>query len=148
MLIVGLLGMAIRPGIVTLVYVLLMAPGWVLTLWARLSWRLPHPSRAELPYLVLLMGICTAVIFNALLWPFYRDDALGIYLPFALEMYETQALAPITPQRNLYELYPQLMSNSYAYTFSISGWSNPYAAKLPNALLSLALVASALCAGA
>lgn len=149
MLWLGLLRLPITFTGTTAVYLLLMLPGWWLSrhqtwrvnggawrggAWHSGAWRTkPLPIYAG----VLLAGIAAAVIFNAVQWTFYRDDTLGIYVPFAAEIATTHVLAPITEQRQLYELYPQHISMNYAYVFMASGWQNPYPARLIAALLSL-----------
>ena len=140
----GLLRIPFAPGTTALVYALLMLPGWVFA-WRADALRLEIPKLPAVGWLALMLlgGIAAAVLLNAALWPFYRADALGIYVPFAEELATTRALAPITPQRNLYELYPQLMSFNYAGTFMLSGWMNPYPAHVLNALISLAVFPAA-----
>ena len=143
---VALLNIPLSYQLIINLYRIVMAVGW----GVYLRFRIPgvrlfitdnddtdSPNRFRIWAMILLFGICAAVIFNAVYLPFYRDDALGIYAPFAAEITSTQSLAPITPQRNLYELYPQLMSMNFAFTYLAAGWENPYAAKLINALLSL-----------
>jgi len=136
----GLAGIPFGPVATGIVYTLLMAPGWWLARRAgALRLDLPYIPLAGWIALVLLAGICGAVLLNASLWPFYRDDALGIYVPFAEELARTQALVPITSTRNLYELYPQLMSFNFANLFTLAGWANPYPAHVLNALLGIAV---------
>lgn len=136
----GIVGLPIRPIISASLYTLIMAVGW----WR--VWRddVPLPvlslNRAAWSALFLLFVMALAMIFNAVQWPFYRDDALGIYVPFAEQIIQTAALVPITTNNQLYELYPQLMSMNYAYVFGVAGWSNPYAARLINVMLSLAVL--------
>lgn len=144
MLMLGLIGVPLRGAIITAIYTVLMLVGWVgLLIDRRQPMPLPVPVSPALDrrvrwYLLLLVaGIAGAVLFNAVMFPFYRDDTLGIYVPFAQEIAETQALVPITAERNLYELYPQHMSMTYAYVFLMSGWENPYPGLVLNALLSL-----------
>lgn len=141
MLFLGLIGIPLSVFAVWGGYSLLMGLGFGLMLHARarVQFQLPRKrwQQAVLGFLVLL---CAAVLFNSTYHPFYRDDALGIYLPFAIEISETRALVPINAERNLYELYPQLASMHYAHIFSVAGWQNPYAAKLPLTLLSLGVL--------
>ncbi|MEO0562114.1 MAG: hypothetical protein AAF125_08370 [Chloroflexota bacterium] len=136
----ALMGLELHATGSLVVYAVAMVPGWVLA--ARVGALAPggSPRRADLAPILVLLAVSGAVIFNALYLPFYRDDALGIYVPFAVELAETGALAPITPTRNLYELYPQLMSFLYAHVYQLAGWANPYVARLVNALLSLAVL--------
>jgi hypothetical protein len=105
------------------------------------------------PYWWIVMGgivaaIALAVMVNALLWPFYNDDTRGIYAPMAAEIAQTGALVPITPQRNLYELYPQLNSMNYALVDLLAGWQNPYLARGIAAVLSLAVLPATFLLGA
>ncbi|MGV2435696.1 MAG UNVERIFIED_CONTAM: glycosyltransferase family 39 protein [Anaerolineae bacterium] len=76
-------------------------------------------------------------MFNGLYWGFYRDDTLGIDAPFAQELFHTQRLIPITPERNLYELYPQFASMSAAWVYWIAGNDSTPLATLPTTLLSI-----------
>lgn len=141
MLWLGMAGVPFGPVATTTGYALLVLPGWWAA-WRAGALRLGRPSlpRAGWLGLALVTGVCGAALLNATLWPFYRADALGIYVPFAVELAATRALVPITPARNLYELYPQLMSLNYAHLFALAGWANPYPARVLNTLLSLAVL--------
>jgi 4-amino-4-deoxy-L-arabinose transferase-like glycosyltransferase len=96
--------------------------------WANLIQRLP---------LLLLVAVSAAILFNAVYWPFHRDDALGIYQPHARAMYELRGLLPLTGADSLYLTYPMLIPSAYAYAYLASGWENEYLANLLGALLSV-----------
>ena len=140
----GLLNVPITPVYIIPSYLIIILPGWLIT---PISLRLDSQSFDLLiqwrrPAFILASIVSTAIVFNALYWPFYRDDTLGIYHPFAKEIAQTHDLIPITPSRSLYELYPQLASMTYALVYMISGWHNTYPAGLITTLLSLACLLS------
>jgi hypothetical protein len=136
----GLLRIPFNPVTTAILYGLLLLPGWWLAWRAdTLRFSLSVVGWGRRLGLLLLAGICGAALLNAALWPFYRADALGIYVPFAEALAATKSLVPITPTRNLYELYPQLMSFNYAHLYAVAGWNTPYPARVLNALLGLAV---------
>jgi 4-amino-4-deoxy-L-arabinose transferase-like glycosyltransferase len=129
----------------TAIYLLLMAPGAIL-----LARQRPPIARLRLPdtgtewlALLALLAIGGAILFNAVYWPFSRDDVLGIYDPFAEQMAETRALIPLPGDETLYEAYPPLMPLTYAYTYLLAGWHHDYVARLLPALLSLGCLGAA-----
>lgn len=152
----GLLGIPFSTFGITLPYLLLMLPGMVL--WWRSrgaahdvraglrpartdntsSTTIPHRTSVikRLP-LLLLTAISAAILFNAVYWPFHRDDALGIYQPHAQAMYALRGLIPLTGADSLYLTYPMLIPSAYAYAYLASGWENEYLANLIGALLSV-----------
>ncbi len=136
----GLLGITFSPSRTLLTYAAVMLPGWWLARRQR-NLHLPRPNIPPMAWgpLLMLVGVCGAALLNALLWPFYRADALGIYVPMAQTLAQSAALVPIEPGRDLYELYPQLMSFGYAHLYQVAGWENPYPARLFNTLLSLSV---------
>ena len=86
---------------------------------------------------LLLILISAAILFNAVYWPFHRDDAMGIYVPHAQMMYQLRALVPLTGADSLYRAYPMLIPSLYTYAYIASGWENEYLAKVAGTLLSL-----------
>lgn len=136
----GLLRLPLTPILINALYIALMLPGWALMMRAGWTWPPLSLNGWTGWVLALLLGVSGAVLLNAVLWPFYRDDALGIYVPFALTIVERGGLAPVAADGNPYALYPQLMSMNYAYVYLHSGWANPYPARVLNALLSLAVL--------
>lgn len=83
--------------------------------------------------------IVIAVLFNAFYWPFYLEDAVGIYADRADFMYRSAGLVPLRdyPYYSYYQTYPMLIPMSYTYAYFASGWHNEYLAKALSAVLSL-----------
>jgi hypothetical protein len=137
------------PGAI-LLYLIIMLAGWNVwrngrrtpTLEARPR-RTPPAHWARTGALMIIALIGAAVLFTSLYWPFYRDDALGIYRPQAAEMYRTGALIPLTGADSLYKTYPMLVQLAYTYAYITAGWEHEYLAKLIPALLSLACLGAA-----
>jgi len=135
----GLAGLPFGGALPYIVLIALAAPGWALAARSgELRAAPPYLPRIWWLPLALLTAIAGAALLNAALWPFYRADALGIYVQNAVELYQTGALVPINADRYVYELYPQLMSFSFAAVYDASGWANPYPAHVVNTLLGLA----------
>lgn len=134
----GLLGLPFSALGIAVPSLALAVPGiW----WWRRGGR-PLPARPmlshwELGAFGLLALISSAILFNALAIPFYRDDTLGIYLPQTRALVETRALLPLTGGDSLYLAYPMLSQHLYAFAFLASGWENDYLAKGLTTLLSL-----------
>jgi 4-amino-4-deoxy-L-arabinose transferase-like glycosyltransferase len=93
-------------------------------------------------YFVLLL-IAASILFNAVYFPFSRDDAVGIYLPLAQIMTEARTLAPLLGADSLYRAYPMSIPLAYTFTFLASGWENHYLAKLIPTLLSIGCIPAA-----
>lgn len=144
----GLLNIPFSPLGISVPVLALSMPGW----WA---WRKagrplplrPSLSRWETLALILTSLIAAAIVLNALLIPFYRDDTLGIYLPQARALVQTRALLPLTGADSLYLAYPMLDQHLIAFTFMASGWENDYLAKGLLTLLSLGCLLSAYALG-
>lgn len=130
---------------ITLVYTLVMLPGW--WLWwrgGRLRPVLNLPQRwPERLALLLLVLISVGILFNSLYWPFSREDALGIYVPFAEQMALQRVLPELPGAFTVYEAYPPLMQLTYAYVYLASGWHNELLARLIPALMSIGCLAAA-----
>ncbi len=143
------LGLAFDPAAVTASYLALALPGWLL--WRRAKLPLPRPARPRGALAATALVVCAlvsaAVLFNAVYWPFSRDDALGIYNHFAVWMYDHRAIAPFVAGSALYETYPVLIPLTYTYSYMLSGWHNEYLARLFPALLSLGCLPAALALG-
>ncbi|MFZ4826934.1 MAG: ArnT family glycosyltransferase [Phototrophicaceae bacterium] len=136
MLYIGLGNLPLGLASVLLPYMVLMGIGWIVL------WRTAPPTplatvRVPAVFWWIAVPVSMAIVFNGLYWGFYRDDTLGIYAPFAQELFHTQRLIPITPQRNLYELYPQLASMSAALVYWMAGNASTPLATLPTTLLSI-----------
>jgi 4-amino-4-deoxy-L-arabinose transferase-like glycosyltransferase len=136
----GLAGIPFTLAAVTLLYLALMLPGWAL--WLRAGRpgariRMPHALPARLA-LMILLALSGAVLFNAAYWPFYREDALGIYARYARLMWESGTLVPFAGRDDaFYQAYPMLIPLNYTYAYLASGWPNEYLARVIAALLSL-----------
>jgi 4-amino-4-deoxy-L-arabinose transferase-like glycosyltransferase len=145
----SLLAIPFNVGTITLIYAALMLPGWVL--WRRLS-LLDTPKsapkatsgrdgllavRIRQSGAFILLAVSGAVLFNAIYWPFYRPDAVGIYADTARQMTNLQSLVPLIGKDSLYRAYPVLIPLTYTYSYLASGWRNEYLARLAPALLSL-----------
>ncbi len=136
----SLLGLSLTFASIALPYFVLMLPGW---------WRV-HLPRLAIPStwgqrfaLLILLVISAAILFNGAYWPFYRDDTIGIYVPAAQAIYQTQALVPLIGADSLYRAYPVLIPLSYSYAYFAAGWQNEYLAKAIATLLSLACLPAA-----
>jgi 4-amino-4-deoxy-L-arabinose transferase-like glycosyltransferase len=90
-------------------------------------------------YFALLL-IAASILFNAVYFPFSRDDAVGIYLPLAQMMTEARTLVPLLGADSLYRAYPMSIPLAYTFTFLASGWENHYLAKLIPTLLSIGCI--------
>lgn len=134
---------------IVLPYLLLMLPGWALWRRERLPLpRLPRPQGAlAWTALVVCALVSAAVLFNAVYWPFSREDTLGIYNRFGVWMYHYRTIAPLVSAATPYETYPPLVSLTYAYAYLASGWQNEYLARLFPALLSLGCLPAAYALG-
>jgi 4-amino-4-deoxy-L-arabinose transferase-like glycosyltransferase len=135
----ALVGIRLTLWSITLVYGLLMLPGWVLN--RGFGWTLPRSWRPDgwpVRIALLLLGIIsTGILFNSLYWPFSRDDALAIYAHWAAYMTEHRALAELQGAFTVYEAYPILIPLTYTYAYLAAGWQHEFLARLFPALLSL-----------
>lgn len=143
MMLEGMLGIPFRLLTILLPFLVVCAPGTVLW-WRQPTPTLSTPIQSESPRLILVGRIVTllvsvAILFNALYWPFYKQDTLGIYADQAHFMYATGGLIPLNlTAYSYYQAYPMLVQLSYTYSYLVSGWEDPYLAKLIPTLLSLA----------
>lgn len=131
---------------ISLVYLLCMTPGILAFIKIRpaISW----PDYEKIGWkegvgVLCVVGISLAILFNAAYWPFSRDDALGIYHPQAVEIFETGLLTPLHGPDSLYLTYPPLIPLTYAYSYFISGEQNEYLARVLGTLLSLGCIPTA-----
>ncbi|MBZ0282100.1 MAG: glycosyltransferase family 39 protein [Anaerolineae bacterium] len=87
---------------------------------------------------ILVLIVSGAIFFNAIYWPFHRDDVLGIYGKYGALMYESGTLVPFAGRDDaFYQAYPVHIPLAYTYTYLASGWMNEYLAGVIPALLSL-----------
>ncbi|MBZ0275627.1 MAG: glycosyltransferase family 39 protein [Anaerolineae bacterium] len=141
----GLLGIRYTLITVTVPYGAVMAAGWAL--WRRrtrqaLSLRslLPRTWTARLALLPLVL-VAGAVLFNAVYWPFSKEDVLAIYHRYGSEMAQTGQLVPFAGRDEaFYQAYPIQIPLSYTYAYLASGWVNEYLARLIPALLSIGCI--------
>jgi len=153
----SLIGIVFNLWGITLPYFGLMLPGF--WLWCRVrrpdaTRRIVFPDQDKRRRLSrwfgggLLALISSAIVFNAAYWPFYRDDALGIYHRYAKLMYETGSLVSFAGRDDaFYQAYPMQIPLLYTYTYVASDWVNEYLAKTLSALLSLACLPAAFLLG-
>lgn len=151
----SVLGIPLRLVYIVPVYVAVMIPGWLV--W----WRQGANDKGEItrtPCMASLQGanvsprnitvlmlvvIGAAIVFNAVYWPFSRDDAVAIYQRFGVEMAEREAIVPLPGNETLYEAYPIHIPLTYTFAYVASGWTNEYLARVFPALLSLGCLAAA-----
>jgi len=149
----SLLGMAFETWTIVLVYGLLMLPGWILNAPRRLKRELPTrahggaplqiPSVRQIFLISPLVIIGAAILFNAVYWPFSRDDAMGIYAPIAQQMADLRGIVPLPGSDTLYEAYPIHISLTYTFAYLASGWTNEYLARLFPALMAIGTIPAA-----
>lgn len=144
MLLMQTIGLPLWPADVLVLYLLAALPG-ALWWWRKDKRLLPALTISRDAWLPLaLCGlVCAAVLLNAINLPFFRDDALGIYQPQALEIARMHALIPLTGSDSLYRAYPMLAQMNYAWAYMLAGWQHDYAAKLMTTLLAVASVPAA-----
>ena len=99
----------------------------------------PQPTRLVFLGRWVVIVVSAAVLLNAVYWPFYKTDAVGIYADQAHFIYATRGLIPLNLTfYSYYQAYPMLVPLAYTYTYLASGWEDPYLAKVIPTLLSLA----------
>jgi 4-amino-4-deoxy-L-arabinose transferase-like glycosyltransferase len=138
----AVIGIPLSLWAITIPYVALMLPGWLL--WWRLRSVQSSQTQRRNPYsllrrftLFILILISAAILLNAVYWPFSRDDALRIYARYGRIMWSTGALVSFERDDSFYQTYPVLVPLAYTYTYLASGWQNEYLARVTPALLSL-----------
>lgn len=146
----SLVGIRLTLAGITLPYCALMFIGVVL--WWRKRDRIP--LRAQWPRdglsrltLACLGLIAFVILLNSAYWPFYREDTMGIYAPFATEIAETRAIVPLPGEQTVYEAYPILASLAYSYAYIAAGWDHDYVANLFITVLSLSAVGASYALG-
>ncbi len=149
----GWLGIHLSVTVIVIGYTFIVGAGFFVTRLRQVesksstafTWKsLTVPERLIVLACVITTG---AVLFTALYYPLYRDDTLGIYRPFAVEMFTTGALVPLTGAESLYRTYPMLVPMAYTFAYLASSWENDYLAKLIPTLLSLGCVPAAYALG-
>lgn len=127
-------------------YFAVMLPGWVLGGWKRRFQSIYQAGRTSplqtITGLTLLM-VGAAILFNAVYWPFSRDDAVAIYAAFGARMAEQAAIIPLPGNDTLYEAYPVHIPLIYTFAYLASGWTNEYLARLFPTLMSVGCIAAA-----
>lgn len=135
----SMLGIHFTPAGITLTYLTLNVPGWLLWWQDGRPLRLPALPKTRITWLalILLLLISGAVLFNAVYWPFSREDVLAIYHFYGQQMAQSGTIVLLPGAGTLYEAYPILIPLNYTYAYLVSGWTNEYLAGLTPALLSL-----------
>ncbi len=150
----GMLGIRWEQGTILLPFALIFSPGSLL--WWRgrkhgvvdVSPPTTRPSHMIWLGRLVVTVVSAAVLFNALYWPFYKADAVGIYADQAHFMSVTRALIPLQlTNYSYYQAYPMLVQLSYTYTYIAAGWEDAYLAKLIPTLLSLGCLGAVFCLG-
>ena len=149
MLTLGILGVTLRFWLISILYLFIMNLGWIFA-WRnkgdialKNSWPFGFIRRS---IWIICFVIAAAQIINASYWPFFREDTLGIYAPFASTIYESQTLITLeglTDLYNRYESYPMMMPLIYAYTYMSSNQVQEFLAKTVSTLLALATIPAA-----
>ncbi len=88
---------------------------------------------------IIIAVIVVLVLFNAVYWPFHKDDAVVIYASYGKTIASTGRL----PVGQSYETYPMLVPLSYAFTHQAAGWVDEHLAALIPALLSVGVIGAA-----
>ena len=139
----SVLNIPIRFANVTLLYLAFMTIGAILAWRGRARYTAlrfwPTHWARRIP-LLLILALALAQLFNAGFWPFYRDDVLGIYAPYAARIYENGALVSLRDVEdiaNRYDSYPMMIPLLYAYTYFSAGWQQEYLAKTLSTMLAL-----------
>ncbi|MBK8026517.1 MAG: glycosyltransferase family 39 protein [Chloroflexi bacterium] len=128
---------------VSVVYCLFAAAGVIVWFARRRVRRSPlrdaagSLTRIEWGAIALIGVIAAAILFNSAYFPFSRPDALGIYRPAALDMFQRGSIQPLIGAESLYRAYPILVPLNYAMVYTLAGWEQDYLAKTVVALLSL-----------
>lgn len=150
----GIAGIRFDVLTITIVYGAVVALGTWMFRKAHLGHASPRdPTPERLPrkirtiYLLCIGLVAFAVLFNAVYWPFTRDDVVALYHPFAQQMAHTGALIPLSDGENLHNMYPMLVPLSFTYAYLASGWENEYLARLLPALLAIATLPAAFVLG-
>lgn len=134
----SVIGISLTFNAVAFPYLVLMLPGIIVLFRTPPRFTRPHlNNRREGAALLLILLIAAAVLFNAIYYPLYADDTLGIYRPAALPIFYEGRIDPLIGAESLYRTYPILVPSLYALGYMASGWENDYLAKLIPALLSL-----------
>jgi len=102
----------------------------------------------EYAAVLITAAIAAAIVFNGTYFPFSRADALGIYRPSALAMWQTGTLEPLIGADSLYRTYPVLVPLLYTFAYQVSGWENEMLAKGLATLLALGCLPAVFLLGA
>ncbi len=149
----SLLGVPLETWNIIRPYGLLMGLGWLVggrqLREARIAAKKQGVSAWRTPSLVTLLAtiplilIGAAILFNAVYWPFSRDDTLGIYAPIAERMADLRGILPLPGNDTLYEAYPIHIPLTYMFAYLASGWTNEYLARLFPALMAVGCIPAA-----
>ena len=145
----GVIGISLHFWVITLPYLATMAIGGGLAWRDRGQLALLHlwpKSWARRGIWLMCATIAIAQLINAGYWPFFRDDALGIYSHYASEIYETRALVSLKGKVDIayrYDSYPMMLPLTYTYAYLSAGGEQEYLAKTLATLLALAAMPAA-----
>src|SRR3712207_2359824 len=111
MLLIGMLGLTIDWRLVVLICAVITVPGFFLPHHTDQSSESDIEPRGILKTvaLIVIVMICSLIIFNAIYWPIYIDDALTIYAWHGKQIAITGKL----PHGALYEAYPMMIPLAY-----------------------------------
>jgi 4-amino-4-deoxy-L-arabinose transferase-like glycosyltransferase len=94
-------------------------------------------------FAIALAIIAAAVLFNAVYFPFTRDDVVALYHPFAQQMARDGVLIPLIGAESLHRMYPMQIPLAFTFAYLAAGWDNEYLARLLPALLALGCLPAA-----
>lgn len=153
MLAYGVIGISLDFWLITLPYLVLMSIGGILT-WRNREHLVPlklwPKGWVRRSIWLICIAIAIAQLINSSYWPFYRNDTLGIYSPYATEIYEKRALVSLRDKVdvfNRYDSYPMMLPLTFVYTYMSADGIQEYLAKTVSTLLAVATIPAAFLLG-
>ncbi len=107
----------------------------------------PAARIARLTYVISVAIVGAAILFNAVYWPFTRDDVVALYHPFAQQMARDAELIPLIGVESLHRMYPMNVPLTFTFAYLAAGWDHEYLARLLPALMSIACLTAAFILG-